>query len=200
MEGVNRQHYCREAAGCFRDCPQPIGWGITISAPHMHARALEELSDKLRPGSRALDVGSGSGYLTAAMAQLVGATGKVVGIDHISPLVDWCVRLRAPERRLDYPAWRRLVPCSAPCPHHADRRPRLAPPRRSRENVRRDGQQQLLDSGQLELHVADGFLGYPQAAPYDCIHVGAAPETIPAALKEQLAPGAHPSSLRITLS
>ena len=42
----------------------------------MHARALEELEEVLTPGCRALDVGSGSGFLTAAMAELVGPTGE----------------------------------------------------------------------------------------------------------------------------
>ena len=36
-----------------------------------------------------MDVGSGSGYLTVAFAKMVGATGSVVGIDHIQELVDW---------------------------------------------------------------------------------------------------------------
>ena len=35
-----------------------------LSAPHMHCMALELLEDKLVPGNTALDVGSGSGYLT----------------------------------------------------------------------------------------------------------------------------------------
>ena len=39
----------------------PIGYGQTISAPHMHATCLELLDSKLRPGARVLDVGSGSG-------------------------------------------------------------------------------------------------------------------------------------------
>ena len=39
--------------------------------------------------SLALDVGSGSGYLTVCFAQMVGPQGKVVGIDHIKELVDW---------------------------------------------------------------------------------------------------------------
>ena len=36
-----------------------------------HAHALELLSDHLKEGSKALDVGSGSGYLTACMALMV---------------------------------------------------------------------------------------------------------------------------------
>ncbi|XP_077321017.1 protein-L-isoaspartate(D-aspartate) O-methyltransferase-like isoform X4 [Lithobates pipiens] len=59
----------------------------TISAPHMHAHALEVLEDKLFEGAKALDVGSGSGYLTACFARMVGPTGKVIGIDHIDQLV-----------------------------------------------------------------------------------------------------------------
>uniref|UniRef100_A0A8R1TW56 Protein-L-isoaspartate O-methyltransferase n=1 Tax=Onchocerca volvulus TaxID=6282 RepID=A0A8R1TW56_ONCVO len=72
----------------YGDHPVSIGHGATISAPHMHASSLELLKDHLREGNRALDVGSGSGYLTACMAIMVGKTGKVVGIDHIQALVD----------------------------------------------------------------------------------------------------------------
>lgn len=54
----------------------------------MHANACESLLDHLQPGARVLDIGSGSGYLTAVLAHLVGPTGRVVGIDHIQPLVD----------------------------------------------------------------------------------------------------------------
>lgn len=42
---------------------------------------LEELREHLKPGMRALDVGSGSGYLAACMAEMVGSTGTVVGIE-----------------------------------------------------------------------------------------------------------------------
>ncbi|KAM3717292.1 Protein-L-isoaspartate(D-aspartate) O-methyltransferase [Dirofilaria immitis] len=72
----------------YGDHPVSIGYGATISAPHMHASSLELLKDHLKEGDRALDVGSGSGYLTACMAIMVGRTGKVVGIDHIQALVD----------------------------------------------------------------------------------------------------------------
>jgi protein-L-isoaspartate(D-aspartate) O-methyltransferase len=40
------------------------------------------------PLSLALDIGSGSGYLTACMAEMVAPEGKVVGVEHISELVD----------------------------------------------------------------------------------------------------------------
>merc|ERR1712151_1378844 len=57
------------------------------SAPHMHTWALKLLSEHLRPGCRALDVGCGSGFLSAVMAHLVGPSGLVVGIDYLEPLV-----------------------------------------------------------------------------------------------------------------
>lgn len=50
------------------------GIGATISAPHMHAYALELLEHKLKPGARVLDVGSGSGYLSVAFAKMVRTT------------------------------------------------------------------------------------------------------------------------------
>lgn len=72
----------------YEDSPQGIGYGATISAPHMHAAALEYLKNHLVEGAYALDVGSGSGYLAVCMAKMVGRTGKVVGVEHISQLVE----------------------------------------------------------------------------------------------------------------
>lgn len=54
-----------------------------------HAYALEQLREHLREGSKALDVGSGSGYLTVCMALMVGESGQTVGIDHIPELVEF---------------------------------------------------------------------------------------------------------------
>ncbi|KAI1287569.1 Protein-L-isoaspartate(D-aspartate) O-methyltransferase [Halotydeus destructor] len=86
MASVDRGQYCKNNA--YNDAPQGIGYAVTISAPHMHAYALELLKDKLTEGSRVLDVGSGSGYLTACMAKMVGTSGKAIGIEHIPELVE----------------------------------------------------------------------------------------------------------------
>ncbi|KAI6795571.1 protein-L-isoaspartate O-methyltransferase-like protein [Hortaea werneckii] len=86
MLGVDRAHYA--PASPYQDSPQPIGHRATISAPHMHAAACESLLPYLRPGARVLDIGSGSGYLTHVLAELVKPGGKVVGVEHISPLVE----------------------------------------------------------------------------------------------------------------
>lgn len=67
----------------------PIGYGATISAPHMHEFALAELIEFVRAGGKVLDVGSGSGYLTTCFA-ILGA--EVIGIDHIPELVDFAKR------------------------------------------------------------------------------------------------------------
>lgn len=72
----------------YEDHPVSIGYGATISAPHMHASSLQLLKDQLKEGARVLDVGSGSGYLTVCMATMVGETGKVVGIEHIEELAE----------------------------------------------------------------------------------------------------------------
>ncbi|XP_076441817.1 protein-L-isoaspartate(D-aspartate) O-methyltransferase-like isoform X2 [Babylonia areolata] len=85
MKKVDRANFCKYNA--YTDSPQSIGYAVTISAPHMHAHALELLSEQLHEGASALDVGSGSGYLTACMALLVGEKGKAVGIEHIDELV-----------------------------------------------------------------------------------------------------------------
>lgn len=91
MTQVDRAHYATSRP--YSDSPQPIGHGATISAPHMHGHACEYLIDYLKPGARVLDIGSGSGYLTHVLANLVtdrgnNTQGTVVGIDHISELTE----------------------------------------------------------------------------------------------------------------
>uniref|UniRef100_A0A0R3RQE1 Protein-L-isoaspartate(D-aspartate) O-methyltransferase n=1 Tax=Elaeophora elaphi TaxID=1147741 RepID=A0A0R3RQE1_9BILA len=86
MLRVDRADFCPRNP--YLDNPEPIGCNATISAPHMHAAALERLKDHLTEGDRALDIGSGSGYLTTCMAYMVGASGKVIGVEHIKQLVD----------------------------------------------------------------------------------------------------------------
>ncbi|KAF9479317.1 protein-L-isoaspartate O-methyltransferase [Pholiota conissans] len=88
MNAVDRGNYVLRSWEAYEDSPQYIGHNATISAPHMHAYAVEHLLPYLRPGARVLDVGSGSGYLVAVLHHLVSPGGVVVGIDHIKGLVD----------------------------------------------------------------------------------------------------------------
>ena len=89
MKKVDRIFYTKDkdARSAYTDAPQAIGNAATISAPHMHAYCLELLKDHLRPGMKALDVGSGSGYLTSVFAHMVAPEGKAIGVEHIPELV-----------------------------------------------------------------------------------------------------------------
>lgn len=55
-------------------------------------------------------------------------------------------------------------------------------------NLKKDCQE-LLESGRVIIVTGDGRLGYPEKAPYDAIHVGAAAVVVPEQLHEQLKPG-----------
>jgi len=86
MKQTDRVHYSNGMP--YQDSPQSIGYHATISAPHMHAAALEALHDQLTRSDNAasLDVGSGTGYLTACFARMMGPSGKSYGIEHIPEL------------------------------------------------------------------------------------------------------------------
>uniref|UniRef100_A0A0W0GCJ4 Protein-L-isoaspartate O-methyltransferase n=1 Tax=Moniliophthora roreri TaxID=221103 RepID=A0A0W0GCJ4_MONRR len=90
MAKVDRANYVRDKSDAYEDSPQTIGYGATISAPHMHAYAAEHLLPYLKPGAKVLDIGSGSGYLVAVLHHLV-EEGKVIGIEHVEELVDWSI-------------------------------------------------------------------------------------------------------------
>ena len=64
--------------------PLPIGFGQTISQPWTVAFMLEKLQPAA--GQKVLDIGSGSGWQTAFLAQIVGERGKVIGLELIPEL------------------------------------------------------------------------------------------------------------------
>jgi protein-L-isoaspartate(D-aspartate) O-methyltransferase len=68
-----------ERRRAFDDAALPIGEGQTISQPYMVARICEAL--EVRPGHNVLDVGTGSGYQAAVLAEL-GA--EVVTIERLA--------------------------------------------------------------------------------------------------------------------
>lgn len=123
----------------------------------MHGHACEYLINYLRPGSRVLDIGSGSGYLTHVIANLVvdmpstkSSRGQVIGVDHIQELVTL-----------------------------------------AHNNMSKSGEgEKLLETESVRFIKADGRRGWPEGAPYDAIHVGAAAQELHPLLVEQLrAPG-----------
>ncbi|NPE29785.1 protein-L-isoaspartate O-methyltransferase [Methanococcoides sp. SA1] len=70
----------------YADTPLPIGYDQTISAPHMVAIMCDLL--KITEGMTILEIGSGSGYNAAVMAELAGENGKVYTVERIPELVD----------------------------------------------------------------------------------------------------------------
>ncbi|XP_004299165.1 PREDICTED: protein-L-isoaspartate O-methyltransferase-like isoform 2 [Fragaria vesca subsp. vesca] len=148
MGTIDRALFVPDGTPAYDDSPMSIGYNATISAPHMHAMCLQLLEKNLQPDMHALDVGSGTGYLTACFALMVGPKGRAVGVEHIPELVSSSI-----------------------------------------ENIQKSAVAPLLKEGSLSVHVGDGRLGWPEFAPYDAIHVGAAAPEIPQPLIDQLKPG-----------
>ena len=121
----------------YENRPLPIGHGQTISQPYIVALMTHLLG--LRPHHRVLEIGTGSGYQAAVLAELVE---RVHTIEIVPPLA-----------------------------HQAtERLPRLG-------------------YGNAEVRLADGYYGWPEAAPFEAIIVTAAATHVPPPLVAQLAPG-----------
>ncbi|GAI12573.1 unnamed protein product, partial [marine sediment metagenome] len=65
----------------------PIGYGQTISQPLTVAFMLEQLQPE--SGDNILDIGSGSGWTTALLAQMVGPKGKITAIEIVPELKEF---------------------------------------------------------------------------------------------------------------
>jgi len=71
----------------YHDTPLPIGYGQTISAPHMVAIMTEALDPQ--PGDKVLEIGTGSGYQAAVIAEIVGNEGHVWSVERIKELAEF---------------------------------------------------------------------------------------------------------------
>ena len=69
------------------NAPLPIGHGQTISQPLTVAFMFELLKPK--KSQKILDIGSGSGWTTAMLAEIVGPSGKVYGIERVAELKEF---------------------------------------------------------------------------------------------------------------
>ena len=83
MAKVPREEFVttESRAASYEDGPLPIGYAQTISQPYMVAFMTEQL--RLKPSDRVLEVGTGSGYQAAILADLVS---EVYSIEIIEPL------------------------------------------------------------------------------------------------------------------
>lgn len=92
MSRVPRHRFAAAASRscCYQDHPVAIGFGQTMSQPYMVGLMTELLS--LRGGERVLEVGTGSGYQTAILAELAG---HVWSVEIIPALQDRAKRVLA---------------------------------------------------------------------------------------------------------
>ena len=83
MRKVPRHLFVPETllASAYDDTPLPIGYGQTISQPYIVAFMTEALA--IKPGERALEIGTGSGYQAAVLAEI---TPNVYTIEIVAPL------------------------------------------------------------------------------------------------------------------
>lgn len=96
MRTVPREHFVPRPFRwrAFDDCALPIADGQTISQPYVVAAMIEAL--ELSPASRVLEIGTGSGYAAAVLAELAA---EVVTVERIESLA---VAARARLVRLGY--------------------------------------------------------------------------------------------------
>ena len=89
LRAVDRRRFVPEAIKnlAYEDMALPIGDGQTISQPYTVVFMLELLS--ARDGETIVDVGFGSGWQTALLAELVGSHGKVIAIELIKNLYEF---------------------------------------------------------------------------------------------------------------
>ena len=191
MLAVDRGHFVRKGTLAYYDAPQLIGHNATISAPHMHAHCLELLEPVLRPGAKALDIGSGSGYLLATMAWMVAPPPPPAPIVTSSeaPPPPSAASSEGPDG--GDVATQPLPPAPAPPRgrvYGVEHIPELVD--FSVANLQKDSATAaMLADGTITVSAGDGREGWAAHGPFDAIHVGAAAPSIPAALLAQLAPG-----------
>lgn len=76
-----------EQRAAYTDRPLEISHGQTISAPRMVAIMCEIM--ELSEGHKVLEIGAGSGYNAAVMAELIGKNGHIYTVERLKPLVDF---------------------------------------------------------------------------------------------------------------
>lgn len=88
MNRIDRKIFVSEEyeESAYLEVPLPIGFGQTISAPHMVGIMCSALN--LSHGDKVLEIGTGSGYNAAVISLLVGDDGHVYTIERIAELAE----------------------------------------------------------------------------------------------------------------
>jgi protein-L-isoaspartate(D-aspartate) O-methyltransferase len=141
MRRVPRHEFVPPAmrALAYEDSALPIAAGQTISQPYIVGLMTDLLN--VKAGQRVLEIGTGSGYQAAVLAELG------VEVYTIEIIAELAASARATLARLGY------------------------------KNI--------------HVRAGDGYLGWPEAAPFDAIIVTAAPPRVPQPLTDQLKLGAR---------
>lgn len=165
----------------YGDYPLPIGRGQTISQPYTVAFMLDLLDPK--PGERILDVGAGSGWQTALLAQVVSQDDQddengesAHGLDEIA--TERLYRAKRFTERSDSPA------SSRGRIYAVERIPELCA--LARDNI---SKYNFIKRETVELRCGDAFSGLPDEAPFDKIIAAAAGEELPAAWRAEVKSG-----------
>jgi protein-L-isoaspartate(D-aspartate) O-methyltransferase len=100
MERVPRELFVPEEIrdSAYDDAALPIGFGQTISQPYMVARICEALS--LHGNERILDVGTGSGYQAAVLAELVHEVHTIERIAELAEIARENLRASGYDKRV----------------------------------------------------------------------------------------------------
>jgi len=88
MRNVLREYFVPQIYKqyAYSDTPFPIGAGQTISAPGIVGLMTKEL--KVDKGMQILEIGSGSGYQAAILAEIVGEKGHIYTVERVPELID----------------------------------------------------------------------------------------------------------------
>ncbi|MEK9209369.1 MAG: protein-L-isoaspartate O-methyltransferase [Patescibacteria group bacterium] len=138
-----------------------IGEGQTISQPYTVAFMLELLEPKA--GDKIMDIGAGSGWQTAILAEIVAAGGKTLGVSTSTPSV------KEPAAGKVYAIERLPELCAF-----------------GKDNV---SKYNFIESGIVEWFCQDASSGLLQFMPFDKIIVAAEVDKIPESWKKQLKVG-----------
>ncbi len=89
MGAVPRHLFVRESdkASAYEDHPLSIGYDQTISAPHIVGIMCSLL--EIEKGMKILEIGGGSGYHAAVLAELTGPYGTVYSIERVTKLAEF---------------------------------------------------------------------------------------------------------------
>jgi len=88
MNKIDRKIFVSEEyeESAYLEVPLPIGFGQTISAPHMVGIMCSALN--LSHGDKVLEIGTGSGYNAAVISLIVGDDGHIYTIERIAELAE----------------------------------------------------------------------------------------------------------------